>query len=171
VRIALLSLALATAGCAAVSTEDPPRGTLALGPADARIAMGDVFGPHAAAVQEALEASGAEAPDAEAEARFVVWVDELIVQQDPLDLLAGFTLTTIPAVRWHQLRLTGKLVARDGAVLAEAEARSEACVLFGWPLLLAFPLWSDGAGSDVIDEQVRGLTRSVLASLLSSDRP
>lgn len=163
--LAVCSLVLVP-GCVAVSTVEPPA---AVTPHQgARLAQGAVFGPHAEVVQEVLEASGAAVPDADADARFVVWVEERLVQEAPLDLLSAFTFLTIPVVRWHRLHLMGKLVARDGAVLAEAEARSEACVLFGWPLLLVLPLWSDTEGSRVVQEQVRGLTRSVLASLLAS---
>jgi hypothetical protein len=161
---------MALAGCVAFPSGDtvPPAPPVA--GTNARVAMGPVFGRHAEVVKEVLATSGVEAPDAEADRRFVVWIDEHIVQQDPLDLLSGFTLLTIPAMRWHEVHLRGRLLARDGAVLAEADARGEACILFGWPLLLAFPLWSDVEGSNVVEEQVRGLTRTVLASLLDSGR-
>lgn len=161
-----LSLTIALAGCVAFPAEDLPPAPF---PAtEARVSLGPVFGRHAKVVQEVLEASGVEAPDAEADARFVVWIDEALVQQDPLDLLSGFTLTTVPAVRWHKVHLVGRLTSRDGDVLAEAEARAETCVLFGWPLLFVFPLWSDPEGTSVVEEQVRGLTRTVLAALLSA---
>lgn len=161
---------VATSGCVALQGRTIPRPPTNLPLMTPRWTAFAIEGAHpdaATAVVVASGTCGSSAPGRPAR-RLVLTITDKVDSSGALDFLAGMTLTTLPAVRWHDLRVRGDLVEGD-QVVASAEDMSTLSVVVGWPMVFLLPYWTDADGTRLAAANVRALTRGVISELVARD--
>lgn len=170
VSLALAASVVATSGCVSLQGRTIPRPPTNLPLMTPRWTDFAVEGAHTDAATAVVVASGTCGPAAPVSParRLVLTITDTVDSSGALDFCAGMTLTTLPAFRWHDLRVRGDLV-EDDRVIASAEDMSTTTVMIGWPVVFLLPYWTDEDGTRLAAANVRALTRAVISELVARD--
>jgi hypothetical protein len=168
VLLALAASVVATSGCVSFQGRAIPRPPTNLPLMTPRWTDFAVEGAHTDAATAVVVASGTCGATVRPARRLVLTITDTVDFSGALDFFAGMTLTTLPAFRWHDLRVRGDLL-EGGQVVASAEDMSTTSVMLGWPMIFMLPYWTDEDGTRLAAANVRALTRAVISELVARD--